>query len=86
MPSRCTSLGWLDSYACTTPLTYLTFRLPSHFCDIGYRGWWLPPPRFSVYFKILYRVIQHLIQHCLLSTMVYLDVTYIIATQKYEFF
>src|SRR6218665_1652703 len=44
------------------------------------------PPRFSVRFKILYRVIQPLIQHCLLSTMVYLNVKYVIDTRSYEFF
>src|SRR6218665_3587176 len=50
-------------------------------------GGWLPPPRFSVRFKILYRVIQPLIQHCLLSTMVYLNVKYnVIDTRSYEFF
>ena len=34
----------------------------------------LPPPRFSVRFKILYRVLQPLIQHCLLRKMVYLNI------------
>jgi len=47
---------------------------------------WLPPPRFSVSFKILYRVIQRLIQHCFLSEIVYLNVNYVIATRNYEFF
>ena|SRR6218665_2552756 len=45
-----------------------------------------PPLRFCVRFKILYRVIQPLIQHCLLHKMVYLNIIYIIATRKYEFF
>src|SRR6218665_2336192 len=44
------------------PSYCLPHRLP--------RGGWLPPPGFSVWFKILYRVIQRLIQHCFLSTMV----------------
>jgi len=38
----------------------LTFRVYQViFCDIGYLGrwWWLPPPRFSVWFKISYRVL-----------------------------
>src|SRR6218665_3303100 len=33
-----------------------------------------------------YRVIHLLIQHCLLSKMVYLNVKYVIATRRYDFF
>ena len=44
------------------------------------------PLRFSVRCKISYRVIQPLIQHCLLHKMVYLNITYVIATRNYEFF
>src|SRR6218665_895894 len=49
------------------------------------RGW-IPPPRFSVRFKILYRVIQPSIQHCLLRKMFYLNIIYVIANRNYEFF
>jgi len=56
------------------------------FCDIGYQeGVVTTLRRFRVWFKILYRVIQQLIQHCLPSKMVYLNVTYVIATRNYAF-
>jgi len=41
--------------------------------------------RFSALFKILYRVMPRLIQHCLLSTMVYFNVKYVIDTRNYDF-
>jgi len=50
------------------------------------KGWLLTPLRFRVRFKILYCVIQSLIQHCLLHEMVYLNLIYVIANRKYEFF
>src|SRR6218665_3787119 len=62
----------------------LTLGVPSYFLPHRLpRG--LPPPRFSVWFKILYRVIQRLVQHCFLSIMVYLHIKYVIDTRNYDF-
>src|SRR6218665_1555336 len=58
-------------------MLFLRHRLP--------RWGWLPPTRFSVWFKILYRVIQRLIQHCFLSKLMYLNIKYVIATRNYMY-
>src|SRR6218665_561145 len=64
----------------------LTLRLPSNFLLHRLpRGGGLPPPRFSVWFKISYRVIPRLIPNIFLSKMVYLDVKYMTENRNYEF-
>src|SRR6218665_3922445 len=77
----------LRKYCRFTGSHWLTFRLPSYFLRHRLpRGGGYHPLTFSVWFKILFSVIKRLIQHCLLSKMVYLNITYVIATRNYEFF